>query len=331
MRELDEIIPPGMGDWYRKLEKLGIGFHYVSNGPTELFDTVRSYLGTFPLLYLLLHSLIRCVAAGAGFPAGPLSFRSSLNRRRLISLRRIRHAEAIRWSDEHPSQAIRRSRKSKARWISSDLQSVPEIPVSLPSPSPSLALTRDDRFMLIGDSGEKDLDIYVSLAQEFGTERVMGIFIRDVTTPFRPDAHPNLSLFTEPSTMEEVEAKPKLARNSSTTDIPSTSTPPPSLPPLRSPRRSSTLPNSPPPLQTLCDPSTDPLSPNNPLSSPVLSKEEALSEERVELIEEFYRRLQAAEKVLLPLGIPLKIFRHGKECEAESLGILRNRQVRPVL
>lgn len=190
--------------------------------------------------------------------------------------------------------------------------------------------------MLIGDSGEKDLDIYVSLAQEFGSARVMGIFIRDVTTPYRPDLHPNISLFTEPTGLDPV-TKPELERHNSVPDLPGSSGPSATATATRisttppSPRRSSTMPTSPPPIQTLIDSSTDPLSPNNPLSSPVLSKEEALSEERAELIEAFYHRLQAAEKVLLPLEIPLKIFRHGKECEEESLRILGERQVRPSL
>lgn len=40
----------------------------------------------------------------------------------------------------------------------------------------------DSRFLLVGDSGEQDLELYVSLAAQF-PRQILGVFIRDVTTP----------------------------------------------------------------------------------------------------------------------------------------------------
>ena len=48
----------------------------------------------------------------------------------------------------------------------------------------------DSRFLLVGDSGEQDLELYVSLAEQF-PRQILGIFIRDVTTPERPSAPVN--------------------------------------------------------------------------------------------------------------------------------------------
>lgn len=39
------------------------------------------------------------------------------------------------------------------------------------------------RFLLVGDSGEQDLDLYLTLAQLYPNQ-ILGIYIRDVTTPF---------------------------------------------------------------------------------------------------------------------------------------------------
>ncbi|GAA5992316.1 hypothetical protein JCM11641_005605 [Rhodosporidiobolus odoratus] len=44
------------------------------------------------------------------------------------------------------------------------------------------------RFILVGDSGEQDLQLYASLAAQY-PDQVIAIYIRDVTTPFHPHAH----------------------------------------------------------------------------------------------------------------------------------------------
>lgn len=50
------------------------------------------------------------------------------------------------------------------------------------TPSSSLQTFPESRVLLVGDSGEQDLELYVSLAVQF-PRQVLGIFIRDVTTP----------------------------------------------------------------------------------------------------------------------------------------------------
>ncbi|BGP17413.1 hypothetical protein JCM10213v2_005445 [Rhodosporidiobolus nylandii] len=44
------------------------------------------------------------------------------------------------------------------------------------------------KFILVGDSGEQDLQLYASLAAQY-PEQVIAIYIRDVTTPFTPPSH----------------------------------------------------------------------------------------------------------------------------------------------
>ncbi|KAI0077768.1 hypothetical protein K474DRAFT_1684169 [Panus rudis PR-1116 ss-1] len=44
VKELEESVIPGMGDWYTSMWKRGVRFHYVSNGPFELLPTVLDFL-----------------------------------------------------------------------------------------------------------------------------------------------------------------------------------------------------------------------------------------------------------------------------------------------
>lgn len=244
IRDLDEMRPPGMVDWYQRMAELGVSVDYVSNSPVELFPVVRAYLDD------------------AGFPKGSVTLKEYGGGSSML---------AKLWEDAG-------SRKRKG--VVDRLNAFPSSP-----------------FLLIGDSGEQDLLLFTSLAQEFGPERILGIFIRDVTTPFSP---------------------PTSKRQS------------PIGSPLASKRNSLVS-------STLLDSSTDPLSPNNPLSAPPLlhpastkSKRDAehVSEERIAEIETFYARLQVAEKTLAPLGIPLRIFRHGAEVADEAVALIKRRTKR---
>ncbi|GAA6053407.1 hypothetical protein JCM3770_002309 [Rhodotorula araucariae] len=53
----------------------------------------------------------------------------------------------------------------------------------------------ESQFLLIGDSGEQDLELYVSLAQQY-PRNILAIYIRDVTTPFNPPRAPSASSST---------------------------------------------------------------------------------------------------------------------------------------
>ena len=50
----------------------------------------------------------------------------------------------------------------------------------------------ESQFLLVGDSGEQDLELYVSLAQQY-PRNILAIYIRDVTTPFTPPRAPSAS------------------------------------------------------------------------------------------------------------------------------------------
>lgn len=130
VRELHEIRVPGMAEWYKKMEKEGGHFHYVSNSPLELWPVLRAFLVL------------------AGFPSGSCTLKEYGG---------ASSALAKLW--EEPGQRKRAN-------VEVILREFPE-----------------SQFILIGDSGEQDLELYVSLAQQY-PRNVLAIYIRDVTTPF---------------------------------------------------------------------------------------------------------------------------------------------------
>jgi hypothetical protein len=178
------------------------------------------------------------------------------------------------------------------------------------------------RFILIGDSGEKDLDLYVQLASEY-PKNVLAVFIRDVTTPFNPDAHPKLPQHKSTAPERSFSEFPDLpGAFDGSHESPFDAAGLASTPALSSSAASS-RPSTPPPRPlhpVLEDPTTDFLSPNNPLRSATLPPSQ--NEQGETVIEAFYMRIAAAERIL-PRGIPLRIFRHGRECREEALEIIR--------
>ncbi|KDQ50737.1 hypothetical protein JAAARDRAFT_211560 [Jaapia argillacea MUCL 33604] len=44
VKELSEVVIPGMGGWYRDMWEKGVRFHYVSNGPFELLPVLNEFL-----------------------------------------------------------------------------------------------------------------------------------------------------------------------------------------------------------------------------------------------------------------------------------------------
>lgn len=176
----------------------------------------------------------------------------------------------------------------------------------------------DSRFILIGDSGEQDLNLYVALAQVY-PERILAIYIRDVTTPLRPSSPPPSSPAPPPSmsapSFSEFPDLPgqfdgaheSLHRASAgNRTVPSS--------------RASSIEkfNGSPVVDSL----VDPLSPNNPLRpQQAPDPAQAQADARLALIEAFYARIAAAEAVL-PEGVTLRIFRGGKEVEEEGVGFV---------
>lgn len=344
VRELHEIRVPGMAEWYKKMEKEGGHFHYVSNSPLELWPVLRAFLVL------------------AGFPSGSCTLKEYGG---------ASSALAKLW--EEPGQRKRAN-------VEVILREFPE-----------------SQFILIGDSGEQDLELYVSLAQQY-PRNVLAIYIRDVTTPFdtaprapttssstsskssrapapppevnwghshsasdlaslveeeqrrgRDDRSEDVVAFSEmpdlPGQFDGSHERPVLPRRKSGSEATVTSSsnaasaapPIPPRPSLNkrthssprglgkgtpssaassrasSPTRASTL-----SLESndfLTDDSADPLSPNNPLRpSPPPSRAELGSQAAIEA---FYRRVADAERTL-PDGVVLRLFRHGNECGAST-------------
>lgn len=196
------------------------------------------------------------------------------------------------------------------------------------------------KFILVGDSGEQDLNLYVALACQY-PDNVLAIYIRDVTTPFHPNAHPDLSHGTSPSVAHSHQAGDKRPTRAATADYPShpsthqamqsdaphqmlareqgtkASNPPPVPPRPKVSRKvsaSSTIQrptSSAPPSPPLVDMNVDPLSPNNPLRTETLKPTQ--TEQEQALVEAFYQRVVECEKQL-PAHVPLRLFRHGAEC-----------------
>ncbi|BGP49351.1 hypothetical protein JCM10450v2_005239 [Rhodotorula kratochvilovae] len=67
----------------------------------------------------------------------------------------------------------------------------------------------ESQFILIGDSGEQDLELYVSLAQQY-PRNVLAIYIRDVTTPFSPPRKPSTASSTNSTSSRPRDPPPEL-------------------------------------------------------------------------------------------------------------------------
>ncbi|KAI9508173.1 hypothetical protein F5148DRAFT_1284339 [Russula earlei] len=127
VKDLEENLIPGMGEWYSEMWRRGVRFHYVSNGPFELLPVITDF---FHL---------------AKLPTGSVRLRSYGTRsifNDLLSAPSDRKRDAV-------------------------LEVITSFPQS--------------RFILIGDSGEQDLELYATVARDH-PEQVLCIFIRDVNT-----------------------------------------------------------------------------------------------------------------------------------------------------
>ncbi|KAF9649212.1 hypothetical protein BDM02DRAFT_1948477 [Thelephora ganbajun] len=124
VRNLVEMVIPGMGDWYTEMWRRGVRFHYVSNGPFEVLPMLNEF---FPL---------------AKLPPGSIKLRSYAGRSLFSGLL---SAPAVR----------------KRQGVIDVLSSFPE-----------------SQFILVGDSGEQDIELYTAVATE-RPQQILAIFIRD--------------------------------------------------------------------------------------------------------------------------------------------------------
>jgi phosphatidate phosphatase APP1 len=126
IRELGDLNIDGVVDWYTKLSKLGVKFHYVSNSPWQLFPVLQKYFSM------------------SGLPPG--SF----------------HLKQYSGMLQGIFEPVAERKKGTLDRIAGDFP--------------------ERKFILVGDSGEADLEVYLDFVAE-NPGRVLGIFIRDVTTP----------------------------------------------------------------------------------------------------------------------------------------------------
>ncbi|KAK9475762.1 hypothetical protein V1514DRAFT_299958 [Lipomyces japonicus] len=125
VKDYSELEIKGVSEWYQRLNKLGVPFHYVSNSPWQLFPSISKFLRK------------------AGLPSGSMH---------------LKHYNGFLYGLLEP--AVERKRFN--------LESILfDFPLR--------------KFILVGDSGEMDLEAYVNLACQFPNQ-VVAIYIRDVTT-----------------------------------------------------------------------------------------------------------------------------------------------------
>ena len=117
---------PGVADVYRRWERLGTTFHYVSASPWQLANCLDGFI----------HA--------AGLPAGSL------------------HLKLFRLKDSTPLGRLPTRKRSKRRAIEQVMADFP-----------------GRRFLLVGDSGERDPEVYAEVARR-RPEQVTGIAIRQV-------------------------------------------------------------------------------------------------------------------------------------------------------
>lgn len=125
LRELGELVIPGVKEWYCRMADMGVKLHYVSNSPWQLYPLLRSYFSMAGLPHGSFH-----LKQYSGMLQG--IFEPAAERKK-GSLDRIMH--------DFPER----------------------------------------KFILVGDSGEADLEVYTDIVQEH-PGRVLAVFIRDVTS-----------------------------------------------------------------------------------------------------------------------------------------------------
>lgn len=124
LREFRAI--PGIAEVYRRWERQGTAFHYVSASPWQLANCLGGFL------------------EAAGLPAGSM------------------HLKLFRLKDSTPLGRLPSRKRSKRRAIEQVMDDFP-----------------GRRFLLVGDSGERDPEVYAEVARR-RPEQVTGIAIRQV-------------------------------------------------------------------------------------------------------------------------------------------------------
>lgn len=147
VKDLSESVIPGMGEWYTDMWKRGVRFHYVVSGPSQsdLYTSHICHKSNGPFELL---PVVSDFLALSQLPPGSIRLRSYAGRSLFNGL-------------------LAAPAERKRAGILDVLDSFP-----------------DSKFILVGDSGEQDLELYASLAAEARyAERILAIFIRDANNP----------------------------------------------------------------------------------------------------------------------------------------------------
>jgi len=126
IRDLGDLTIDGVKEWYNTMYDMGVGVHYVSNSPWQLFPVLVSFFRQ------------------AGLPPGSY------------------HLKQYSGMLQGIFEPVAERKKGTLEKIMKDFP--------------------ERRFILIGDSGEADLEVYTDVVLA-NPRKVLAIFIRDVTTP----------------------------------------------------------------------------------------------------------------------------------------------------
>lgn len=126
IRDLGDLTIDGVREWYNTMYDMGVGVHYVSNSPWQLFPVLVSFFRK------------------AGLPPGSY------------------HLKQYSGMLQGIFEPVAERKKGTLERILKDFP--------------------DRKFILIGDSGEADLEVYTDVALAH-PGKVLAIYIRDVTTP----------------------------------------------------------------------------------------------------------------------------------------------------
>lgn len=126
IRDLADLTIDGVREWYNTMYDMGVGVHYVSNSPWQLFPVLVSFFQK------------------AGLPPGSY------------------HLKQYSGMLQGIFEPVAERKKGTLEKIMKDFP--------------------ERKFILIGDSGEADLEVYTDVALAH-PGKILAVFIRDVTTP----------------------------------------------------------------------------------------------------------------------------------------------------
>lgn len=126
IRDLGDLTIDGVKEWYNTMYDMGVGVHYVSNSPWQLFPVLVSFFQI------------------AGLPPGSY------------------HLKQYSGMLQGIFEPVAERKKGTLEKIMRDFP--------------------ERRFILIGDSGEADLEVYTDVVLA-NPGKILAIYIRDVTTP----------------------------------------------------------------------------------------------------------------------------------------------------